>query len=575
MGLINTALQVGRSALLTYQSALQIVGTNISNAGSPDYTRQSPGLAPISGPPIPEGMRPGAGVALTSLKRNLDESLENRVRTAIGGTESSVARRQAMGAVETVFDPLVGAQLSERLNEFFNGMSQLQNDPSDLSTRQLTIASGAALSETLRHMRASLVETGTTLNDEIAGRVETANALADRVAALNGEIVAAEASGSPANALRDQRDTALRSLAEIVDVRVRPQDNGSVHVYVGNESLVDGGVSRGLRTTTRLDGAFARDEVVFADNGGRVVIRGGQLEGIMAARDEDAFGRLQQVDQLAAGIIFEVNRVHGDGQGVSGYAQLTSSYVVADADAALDTGESGLPFRPVNGSFYIATRDLATGAVRSHQVEVDLDGVEVDTTLTSLVADLNDHVPGLTAEISIDGRLQLSADPGQEILFGFDGQSPREDTSGLLAALGVNSLFEGRDATDIAVREDMVSQPLLLAAAAVAITGDGLNAGRMSNVGRTASELLNGASIVDYYSAMAGEVGVSISAAVRDVDANSAVLDALQAQKENISGVSLDEEAVALLKFERAFQGAARYVSVVDRLAGEMIALLQ
>ncbi|NOT00814.1 MAG: flagellar hook-associated protein FlgK [Phycisphaerales bacterium] len=575
MGLINTALQVGRSALLTYQSALQIVGTNISNAGSPDYTRQTPGLAPISGPPLPEGMRPGAGVALTSLKRSLDESLENRVRTAIGDTESSVTRRQAMTAVENVFDPLVGAQLSERLSEFFNGMSQLQNDPSDLSTRQLTIAAGTALSDTLRQMRSSLVEAGTNLNGEIAGRVETANALAGRVAELNGAIVSAESAGSPANALRDQRDAALRGLAEIVDVRVRPQGNGSFNVYVGNESLVESGVSRGLRTTTRLDGAFARDEVVFADNGAQVAIHGGQLQGLIAARDQDAFGRLQQVDELAAGIIFEVNRVHSDGQGVSGYSELISSYAVADTEAALNSVEAGLSFQPVNGSFYVAVRDTTTGGLRSYQVQVDLDGVNDDTTLTSLIEDLNDHVPELTASLTVDNRLELTADAGQEILFGFDGQSQRADTSGLLTALGVNTLFDGTDATNIAVRDQLVDQPLLLAAASVAITGDGANAGRLANVGQSTSELLNGASIVDFYGAVAGEVGVSISIAVRDVDANSTVLDALQAQKENISGVSLDEEAIELLKFERAFQGAARYVSVVDRLAGELIALLQ
>ena len=58
-------------------------------------------------------------------------------------------------------------------------------------------------------------------------------------------------------------------------------------------------------------------------------------------------------------------------------------------------------------------------------------------------------------------------------------------------------------------------------------------------------------------------------------EAAGAVSEALTAQKESISGVSLDEEAIALLKFERAFQGASRFITVVDELLRELIAILR
>jgi len=129
MGLINQALQVGRSALLSYQSALQIVGNNISNAGNPDHTRQTPGLSSINSPPNPEGMRPGSGVALTSLTRNLDESLENRLRDAIGQNQAGLARQQALGSLESLFDPTTGTQIGLQTAEFFNALQDVQNAP--------------------------------------------------------------------------------------------------------------------------------------------------------------------------------------------------------------------------------------------------------------------------------------------------------------------------------------------------------------------------------------------------------------------------------------------------------------
>ncbi|MHC4090612.1 MAG: flagellar basal body rod C-terminal domain-containing protein [Planctomycetota bacterium] len=74
---------------------------------------------------------------------------------------------------------------------------------------------------------------------------------------------------------------------------------------------------------------------------------------------------------------------------------------------------------------------------------------------------------------------------------------------------------------------------------------------------------------------MAGEVALAGASALDEVEVSEAVLSALQAQRESISGVNLDEEAINLLKFERAFQGAARYVATVDRLLSEMMSLVR
>ena len=84
MGLLNSALQIGRSALLSYQGALQVVGNNISSAAAPGYTRLSPQLDPLQGVPMAGDLQPGAGVAMSAIQRNIDESLEARIRLAIG-----------------------------------------------------------------------------------------------------------------------------------------------------------------------------------------------------------------------------------------------------------------------------------------------------------------------------------------------------------------------------------------------------------------------------------------------------------------------------------------------------------
>ena len=576
MGLVNGALQIGRSALQTYQSALQVIGNNISNVGNPDYARQTVGLSAIPGTNLSPGMQPGAGVAFTDLKRNLDESLENRIRAAIGDLESAVARQQALGRVEAFFDEVSGKGISTKLTEFFNSFSNVQNDPSDISMRDIALVAGADLASSLVRLRSSLKALGDDFDGQIGTLVTDADQMAGQIAELNAEIAVAEAGGrGPAGALRDQRDALLRDLAELFAVTVREQPDGGINVYIGSEPLIQGGVSRGLTTEQVVDGDFARTVVRFADDGSPAPVQGGQLEGLIVARDQETYGRLADLDELAAALIFEVNRVHADGQGLSGFTSVTGTYAVADPTAALSTTEAGLSYAPQNGSFFIAVADDPTGTVVAYQIEVDLDGTADDTTLESLVADINATVEGVTAGIAAGNRLQIDADPGFSFTFGHDGERFREDTSNVLAALGINTFFDGLSAADIQVNELLTTFPSLLAAATVNLDGDGSNAGRLASVGEAASEQLGGSSITEHYARLANAVAVAGGSALDDVEADQAVLSALQLQKESISGVNLDEEALQLLKFERAYQGAARYVTTVDRLLMELIALVR
>ena len=53
------------------------------------------------------------------------------------------------------------------------------------------------------------------------------------------------------------------------------------------------------------------------------------------------------------------------------------------------------------------------------------------------------------------------------------------------------------------------------------------------------------------------------------------VLQTLETERQGISGVSIDEEALNMIVYQRAFQGAARYVGVIDEMLQEMIALVR
>jgi len=569
MGLISSALQIGKSALLSYQSALQVLGNNVANAGVEGYARQSVKLSHSPGVSLPEGFMPGSGVSLVALKRHIDEALEARLRSAISEEQQKLIEQEALTRIESLYNELTDQDLSSLLNEFFNAFEQVRNNPTDQATRGVAISAGQAVASELKRLRSELIKMHDQLNEQLDSIAERANRLAQQIADLNLQIVSAESRGQGAAAsLRDQRDSALRELSELLDIQTVETDEGAVNVFVGGEPLVEYGRSRGLTTEQEQVGDRTVVSLVFADNGGLVNVTGGEAAGLVRSRDEHIYGQVQQIDSLAAALIWSVNRLHSEGQGLEGITDITGVYDVLDTNAALDDSAAGLKFQPVNGTFKIIVRNESTGLSQEYLIEVDLDNVGADDSLATLVSKINSTVSNVTASVTSDNRLRLVADDGFSFTFA-------EDSSGVLAALGLNVFFTGADARDIAVEQTLADNPQRLAAALNGQPGDGSNAGRLSSLAEAGLEDLGGASISQQWRDIVGRLAVSSAAARDGSEAAHNVTEALKAQREAISGVNLDEEAVSLMRFQRSFQAAARYVALVDELMSEMLSLVR
>jgi len=568
VAVLGAAFQIGRSALAAYQSAIAITGQNIANVGNPDYTRQTGRLVAMYGGMTLGGVAPGMGVNLSGLQRHVDEAVEARLRLALGDRAGAQTAYTALNRIESLYNELTQYDLSTQLTTFFGSFSDVQTNPADISARNLILANADTVIQTLQRQRTGLLSEISDLNDTVASLARDANALTEQIAKLNELIVTTEAqSPGSAGALRDNRDALLRQLGELMDITTREQDNGVVNVYVGSEPLVDFNRSRGLTTeTVRADG-LARTTLRFADNNSSVIARSGKLAAIAETRDVHLAGQLERLDQLAKALIYEVNCVHSSGQGLVGYQRLQGSYAVHDASAALNSAEAGLPFDVQNGTFLVRVRDQATGQVTTQMIEVDLDGLNNDdTTLSSLAAALS-AVPGLNATVTGDNRLRIDAAAGFEVSFA-------DDTSHALAALGIGTFFTGTDAATIAVNAALTSNPRLLAAALDGAAGDGRNAGRLAALGSATSALLGGVSIEAYHAMTINGLAVTTAAASTAQEAADMVYSSLLAQREATSGVSLDEEAINLTKYERAFQGASRFLNVLDSLSDEILSLV-
>lgn len=568
MSLIG-ALNAGKTALAVTQAAIQVTGNNISNAGNADYTRQTAVITQVPEQQIRPGMFLGTGVDLSEVRRQIDTALETRLRGSMSDNAAANSTQQWLSRMEAVFNELSDQDLSTQLSTFFNSWSNLANKPQDVGLRQVVMQNGEAVANWFRNLDTQLSNLEKDVDQRMTALASNADALAQRVADLNAQIVVNEggAAAGSANGLRDQRDAVLKQLAQLIDIRTVEQADGVVNVYVGSEPLVSVAENRGVGVRQDASGGDLKKTVIIKATNGAMKLSAGELGSLTDVRASiDEVGT--KINDLANTLIFEINKMHSSGQGTEGLSSTIGTNAVDDVTGALnDSSKTGLNFAPINGSFVLHVKNKATGLTTSTLVKVDLDGLNGnDTTMTSLAADLN-AIDGISATITAN-KLSISAD-SSGVSFNFS-----QDSSGILAALGINTFYKGSVARDITVNPLLKSQPSLLAAARNGEPGDNQTALAIATLESQALKRLGGQSLKESYQSLVNQIAVTAAGAKTSAEAAQAVQETLESQRQALSGVSLDEEAINLMRQQRAFQAASRLVAVVDEMMRTVLNLV-
>jgi flagellar hook-associated protein 1 FlgK len=568
MGSLFTSLDIAVSGLLSHQTAIQVTGHNIANVDTDGYSRQRAELVSQMPQNTPYGPL-GRGVAVADIFRIRDPFLDAVFQSETQNFMELNVERDFLFRIEDIFQEPGEVGLSALMDEFFGTIAALANYPEQLPLRASLIASASVLAENFNDIDSRLEQIRTDANNEIIMRVSEVNSLTEQIAELNRTIVRAEAGGDTANDLRDQRTVLLDELAELVDIHTVAMTNGSTSVLVGGEVLVDGIYWTEL--TTQVNPALDPDrgdlvDVVIASSGRVLNISGGRFRGLLDTRDVHAPEVLTRIDDLASTLIFELNRIHSQGTGLAGFTSLTSDNAVLDPLADLDDSlGTGLPFTPTDGSFEINVLD-SLGNIVTTVITVDLDGVGADDSLTDLAANI-DALANISASVSADNQLVITADPTYSFTLS-------NDTSNVLAVVGANTFFSGSDASDIAVNSVIVNDPTLIAASLSPdplATGDNRNALAMAALQDTAVLDSGTFTLNDHYEQTIGNLGTTTRRTSDEAIIAANFRQNIDRRREEVAGVSLDEEAANLTRFQRGFQASARVFSVVDELLDTLI----
>lgn len=524
---------IGRSALFASQTGLSVTSNNIANVNTPGYSRQEVVLE-IANPVLSGRGFIGRGVTVAGIRRNYDKFIQMQLLGQQQNRGRSYVINSALSEIEGVLNDQDGLGLSQSLQDFFNAWQEVATNPEGLPQRFSLMYKAGQLIDRAKEIEQRITSTLRNIDISIDDTVNKINELSERIAFLNERIVQIESGLNSERALdlRDQRDSLLRDLSDLIDFSYWEDENGAINISTGMRNLVSGiSVNRITSVATSQDGR--RIILDCIDITGR--IQRGQLGGLLAVKGDIESKTLYSLRRLVASITKEVNLLHNSGYGLDGSTgndfftsltlSTTDSSPGADITSATISNPSSLTLHEYDitfdssNNYYVTDRQtgsiISTGSYVSGNL-ISFDGIDITITGTINATDKFSVSP-LTTAIK---NLSLAI----------------------------------TDPEKIAASSSLTGLP-----------GDNSNALSIYNLSTFAINDL-GDTFMDYYRGIVTVTGTMSRAASDSLTFDENLLSEIQSRRDSVSAVSLDEEAINLIRFQRSFEAAAKMIKVTDDL---------
>ena len=338
-------LDIGSSALLSSQRALDIISHNVANVNTPGYSRQRVELTARL-PQVSSSGFIGTGVDVTAITRAYDQFVTSELRTSTSGfRESSTLASLAGGLDNLLADQNSG--LSPMLGSFFDSIQGAANDPTSVAARQALLGEAGSLATRFQGLADWMESTRRGLTTRLDARVQEVNHIASSIASINQQIIEAQGSagGQPPGDLLDQRDQMVLELSGLVSITTTTQEDGALNVFIGSgQSLVLGVQHSTLGIAERSNDPGQFDIMIGAPGSPAVavtgLINGGEIGGILRYRDQVLVPAMNDLGRLAIELGTFMNGQHRAGVSLDGLPG-GDLFSVASPQVAADVTNGG------------------------------------------------------------------------------------------------------------------------------------------------------------------------------------------------------------------------------------------
>jgi len=619
-----SVLNIAASALATTRTAMDVSANNVANASTPGYSRQRV----IIGDLVKGGGAGANGVGVESVRRNASELIERQRRT----TSTALAQAQTLGGYLGSIDGLMGAPdegIAKALNGFYSSVNDVAREPENRAYRAGLLNSVSQVKDIYSQLDARLGGLRDNVLAERKGVVDRINQISQALAGTNTGIELDLGAGREASpSLLDQRDNLLLELSKLNDVEVNIQNNGTVNVKaMTGANLVTGVIASALANTEIGSGGTlgALDQLLKGELAAVTASASGRLAALNTVKTNSANEFFEVTDSTGNRFYTRTLAIGLNPLDLpaSKHPEIVVNGIVSDSydqKVALVSPE-GYAVSAVNRD---PDADVPLGARITATTRFDTLGLSVDSAETvdaegnvlSPPGTVRTVTPAVTPDPTMQPTLGTPVEtvqPYQLYVVRFnnprgltdlgngyfaetenarkDANSPvtdpvtTQDTDAREAAFQTSStwarlrgVYEGFKAdvfrafgstvdnltvdniSDFELPKTLVDGGNTTDYQLVARAANTLLAGR----GRTESDMIR----------LTGEVGqrkVSNDAITTTLTSMSTQIES---ERSKISGVSMDEEALDLVRLQQAYAGAAKVVDVANKMFDTLIAAL-
>ncbi|MBL0691990.1 MAG: flagellar hook-associated protein FlgK [SAR324 cluster bacterium] len=593
-------LHIGKSGLSAAQLGQSTTGHNISNANTKGFSRQRVEQSAES--VLQDGK--GSGVRIDGISRRYDQFNTEKLTAETANLEDWNTRLKYMRTLESTFQDLEGRGILDSLTKFWNAWSSVADQPENLVVRQNLVEVASQLTEQLSQLDQRLLTIKHDLTADMEHNLEALNGLTKELADLNKQIRRIEALRGNANDLKDQRDEIIREVSKIADVNWFHDKQGMIDVQLSAGVPLVRGVSAydiKLYYDTKIAGFPVLGYELDEGNLINVTeqLTGGSLKGIIETRDTFIESQRQKLAELGKSLADSINNLHSGGIGIG---KLTNQVV---ASSTIKTEEQTIPLNGLSdGEFNIKlvphsklekeldftisidagidslqdiidrineTMKVASTRPVDQEIEVDQDSTVLPQTDEELNDSPNNEQSSaqfkqlLVADINDKGKLVLTASSGYNIMI-------NGDSSQFLGKVGINSFFEeGTNLANFRVNPKLIEDPSLIALGYDQNPGDNRIALAVRDLQFTKLLQDKTATLDEYYRKIHHEVGLETKVVQQNQTNHQNIYDQYLALRDSLSGVNIDEEMTKMIKYQKAYDASAKYISTVDKMAETLI----
>lgn len=545
---ISAALQNALSGIQAAQSNISLISSNISNAQTPGYSRETETLTPK----LENGA--GAGVAVSIPQRQINQGLNTTARVQDTATSAASTAETYFQQIQNLFGQVNdGSSLSNTFSTFTGALQTLSTTPDDQVSQQSAVSTAQAVAQQLNSMSSGVQNIRATADGEIATDISTVNQALQQIATYNTAITHAKATGQATAALEDQRDQALDTVSKLMGVSAFVRGNDTMVVFTSTgQTLVD---STAAQLSYTQSGAVTAQTPMskVTLNGADITsdITTGSIGTLLNLRDTQLPNLTAELNQFATNLYNS--------------AQVTSSTqtvnVGGTAPAAGDTFTIS-----INGGPAVTTAPLPANPSITDIVNA------INTAVGAGTASANGNSIVFTDTAGSNLNVTVAATVGGETFAPTAANLPFHLFSGVNAA----APSPQDNAATIAVNPAVIANPTLLDGSAAnpdptisQALSNAVNAVRsfsaVGNLGSSSSTLSN------YSAQILGQTASATATATDNSTFQTALQQQFAARASNVSGVNIDQELAQLTVYQNMYSASAHVVSAVQSMLDTLL----